>query len=122
MKHSNLQDRLIRFSVQAIKLVDHLKPTKAASHVGGELLRSATSPSLNYAEANAAESRKDFIHKLKIVLKELRESAVCLKIITLEELSKRPAEIPPAHQECDELIAIFVQSLKTATGSQVRPL
>lgn len=81
MKKFDLEERLINYSVLIIEIVEEMKNTKASNHLAGQLVRSGTSPSLNYGEAQSAESRKDFIHKIKIILKELRETLVCLKII-----------------------------------------
>jgi four helix bundle protein len=80
-KFSNLEERLIDFAVMVIDLSEKLPKTFAGKHLGNQLVRSGTSPALNYGEAQAAESKKDFIHKMRICLKELRESYVCLKII-----------------------------------------
>ncbi len=77
----DLEERLINFAVLIIEISQAMPDTKAANHLRGQLLRCGTSPALNYGEAQSGESRKDFIHKLKIVLKELRESSICLKII-----------------------------------------
>ena len=77
----NLQDRLINFAAMIIEIVNHLPADRVGNHLGQQLLRSGTSPALNYGEATGAESRKDFIHKLKIVHKELRETLVCLRIL-----------------------------------------
>jgi four helix bundle protein len=76
-----LEDRLIDFSVQIIELVSKNHHNFSAYHLSKQISRSSTSAALNYGEAQAAESRKDFIHKMKIVLKELRETFICLKII-----------------------------------------
>jgi len=73
MDKSNLEERLINFAVLIIKITNELANTKAGNHLGGQLIRSGTSPALNYGEAQSAESRKDFVHKIKVVLKELRE-------------------------------------------------
>jgi four helix bundle protein len=78
-----------------------------------QLTRSGTSPALNYAEAQSAESRQDFVHKMKICLKELRETMVCLKIVKKLEYFK-PERLDPILQENNELIAIFVKSIETA--------
>ena len=67
-----------------IEIVEAMPETRAENHFGGQLTRSATAPALNYGEAQSGESRRDFIHKIKIVLKELRESSICLKIISLQ--------------------------------------
>ena len=72
----DLEDRLIEFAVRIIALIESLPKTKVGKHVGGQLLRSGTSPAPNYGEAQGAESRSDFIHKMKICLKELRETRV----------------------------------------------
>jgi four helix bundle protein len=77
----DLEDRLINFAVEIITICDSIKPTKAGNHLAGQLVRSGTSPALNYGEAQAGESTRDFIHKLKVILKELRESRNCLRII-----------------------------------------
>ena len=71
MKTFNLEERLITFSVKTIQLIDGILKSKAGNHLSGQLIRSGTSCALNYGEAQGSESRKDFIHKLKIILKEL---------------------------------------------------
>ena len=88
--------------------------SKAGNHLSGQLVRSGTSVSLNYGEAQSAESRKDFIHKMKVILKELRETYVCLKIIHRSKLYKTEKKIIEAKSENNELISIFVKSLETA--------
>jgi len=77
----DLEDRLLEYSVRIIKIVGQLPNTRAGNHVGGQLLKSGTSPYPNHGEAQAAESPKDFIHKLRIALKELWESQRWLKSI-----------------------------------------
>ena len=77
----DLEDRLIDFSVLIIRITENLFSTKAANYKGGQLVRSGPSPALHYGEAQSAESRNDFIHKLRILLKELRESRSAMKII-----------------------------------------
>jgi four helix bundle protein len=83
-------------------------------HLTSQLLRSGTSPALNYGEAQSAESRNDFIHKLKVALKELRESYNSLQIIKRAELSNKVQLIENTSKECNELIAILVKSIETA--------
>jgi len=83
-----LEDRLIDFAVRVIKLADSLPDTAAGKHIARQILRSGTSPAPNYAEARGAESRADFIHKLKISLKELNETSVWLKMVCRTELLK----------------------------------
>ena len=114
MDKQKLEDRLIDFAVLIIEIVNEMPNTKAGNHLSGQLVRSGTSPALNYGEAQSAESRKDFIHKIKVVLKELRESFVCLKIIYKARLFKTKIKIEAALKENDELISIFVKSVETA--------
>ena len=107
----DLEDRLITFASMIIACTHNLPADKVGNHLGQQLLRSGTSPALNYGEALSAESRKDFIHKLKIVLKELRETLICIKILSKISYLKPDNEIG---KECNELISIFVKSLGTA--------
>ena len=79
MNKYDLEERLIDFSVLIIAIVNEMANSKAGKHLSGQLVRSGTSVSLNYGEAQGAESKKDFIHKMKLILKELRETFVCLK-------------------------------------------
>ena len=78
---SELEERLVNFAVSIIKTVDSLPVTKIGKHIEGQLIRSGTAPAQNYGEAQDAESRADFIHKMKISLKELRETKVWLQMI-----------------------------------------
>ncbi len=110
----DLEERLIEFTVLIFLIVDKIYETRAGSHISGQLVRSGSSPSLNYGEAQSAESRKDFIHKLQVLLKELRETQVALKIIAKTPLTNRMDLIEKAQKECNELISIFVVSVKTA--------
>jgi four helix bundle protein len=87
---------------------------RAANHLAGQLLRSGTSPALNYGEAQSGESRRDFIHKIKVVLKELRETFICLKIIHRTRLYSSEDKLKFALNENNELISIFVKSAETA--------
>ena len=110
----DLEDRLLEFAVQIIDVTDGLPNTRAANHVAGQLLRSGTSPYGNHGEVESAESRKDFVHKLKVCLKELRETRRWLRLAgRLKRLSN-----PPNPGECigeaEELIRIFVASIRTA--------
>ena len=110
----DLEDRLIEFAVLIIKTIESLNNTKAGNHIAGQLVRSGTSPALQYGEAQSAESRNDFIYKLKVLLKELRESLVALKIIKRLPLTNKFDLLEKALVECNELIAIFVKSIETA--------
>ncbi len=114
-KKYNLEDRLIDFAVSIIKLVESLPNTKSGNHLGGQLLRSGTSPSLNYGEAKSGESKNDFVHKMKVCLKELRESYNCLRIIDRAKISDDETLVQYLITECNELISIFVTSIVTAS-------
>ena len=114
MNKFDLEERLINFSVLIIEILNEMPNTKAGNHLSGQLIRSGTSVSLNYGEAQSGESRKDFIHKIKVVLKELRETFICLKIIQRTKLYKSEKKMQKALKEDDELISIFVKSVETA--------
>ena len=110
----DLEERLLDFAVRIIEIVEALPDTRTGNHIAGQLLRCGTSAAPNYGEAQSAESRKDFVHKMKICLKELRETNIWLKIIRRRNLFKRKNELEAAIVECNELISIFVKSIKTA--------
>ena len=118
-KHTyDLEERLLEYSVRIIKIVEQLPNTRTGNHVAGQLLRSGTSPYPNHGEAQAAESPKDFIHKLRISLKELRETQRWLKLIQRVPLIEKPELLDNILQETEELIKIFVKSIKTAEKKQ----
>jgi len=110
----DLEDRLIDFSVLIIAISESLPNSKAGNHFAGQIIRSGSSPALNYGEAQDAESNQDFIHKIKIILKELRETFVAQKIIQKAKLLKNEDKLKIALTENNELIAIFVATVKTA--------
>ena len=110
----DLEERLIEFAVLIIKIADNMIDTRAGNHIAGQIVRSGTHPALHYGEAQSAESRQDFIHKLKVLLKELRETSNALKIIKKASLSNMTHLIEKALPECNELISIFVKSISTA--------
>ena len=114
----DLQDRLIDYAVRIIKLSEALPNTKTGNHIRSQILKSGTSPAPNYGEAQSAESKADFIHKLKISLKELRESEVWLKIIVKAELLKPITKMKPLLDETNELISILFTSIETAKKSK----
>jgi four helix bundle protein len=116
----DLEERLLEYSVRIIKIVEQLPDTKTGNHVSGQLLKSGTSPYPNHGEAQAAESPKDFIHKLRISLKELRESQRWLKLIQRVPLINRAELLTDILQETEELIRIFVTSIKTAGKKNLR--
>ena len=109
----DLEERLLEYAARVIRLVERLPDSRAGNHVAGQLLRSGTSPLPNHGEAQAAESRKDFVHKLKICHKELRESRRWLRLIQRIPLLK-VALVEPLVDETEELIRIFAASLRTA--------
>lgn len=115
----DLEDRLIEFGLRTIDVVESLPNTIAGKHLGGQLVRSGTSPALNYGEAQAAESRADFIHKMKVALKELRETKVNLKYILKRNYFSEKRMLPLL-KENDELIAIFIKSISTAQEKQTK--
>ena len=117
MNKFDLEERLINFAVLIIEIASELPNTKVGNHLSGQLVRCGTSPALNYGEAQSGESIKDFIHKIKVVLKELRETFVCLKIIYRSKLYKSEKKMQKALKENDELISIFVKSVETAQSN-----
>jgi four helix bundle protein len=110
MTSIELENRLIDFSIQVVNLIKSLPEDRVTNHLSGQLLRSSTSPALNYGEAQGSESKKDFVHKLGIVLKELRESLNCLKILAGTNYIKTESVVI---KECNELVSIFVKSVET---------
>jgi four helix bundle protein len=106
---------LIDFAVRIIKLCSELPKTPVGNHVAGQLLRCGTSPAPNYGEARSAESVKDFVHKMRVVLKELSESRVWLLIIERSELLPA-SRVAADKQECEELCKITGASIKTASS------
>ncbi len=114
MNKFDLEERLIDFAVLIIEISNNFSNTKAGKHLQGQIIRSGTSPALNYGEAQSGESRKDFIHKMKIALKELRETFVGLKIVSKAKIFHDESKIQFAMKENNELISIFVKSIETA--------
>ena len=110
------EEKRIDFAVIIVSVVEALPNSKAGNPIANPWIRSGTSPASNDGEAQSAESRKDFIHQMKISLKELRETMVWLKIIARKRLGDC-SEIPAAISECHELIAIFVSRTKTADAN-----
>jgi four helix bundle protein len=115
----DLEDRLVDYTCRMIDVVEALPGTRAGNHIAGQLIRSCHSPTFNYAEAQAAESTKDFLHKMGIVLKELKECRTALKIIRKKELIKPPGKLLDIYQETEELVAIVAKSISTAKKNAV---
>ncbi|MDX2453386.1 four helix bundle protein [Desulfosarcina sp.] len=111
----DLEERLIGFAVRIIQLAEALPKSRVGNHISGQLIRSGTAPAPNYGEAQGAESLSDFLHKMKIGLKELRESKVWLKIIIQAKLINPASRLDTLIDETDQLISIFVKSIKTAS-------
>jgi four helix bundle protein len=110
----DIDDRLLDFAARVVRLVEALPPSRVGNHVAGQLLRSGTSPMSNHAEAQGAESSDDFIHKMRICLKELRESHRWLVLARRIALVEPPSRLDALIAETDELVAIFVTSIQTA--------
>lgn len=114
----DLEERLIEFAVLSTEIVEEIPETRVGSHLGNQLLRSGTSPALNYGEAQGAESANDFIHKMGVCLKELKESRVCLKIILRKKWPAVIDKAVAALKEAEELVAIFSKSIQTARNNK----
>lgn len=108
-----LEDRLIDFAVRLVRLSARLPKTAAGRHIAGQILRSGTSPAPNYGEARGAESTADFVHKVRIVLKELNETSIWLRVIERSQILKTEL-LTDIINENSELCKIFTASLKTA--------
>ena len=114
----DLNESLINFAVAVIEIAEALPKTFAGNHISGQLVRSGTSPALNYGEAQSAESRNDFIHKMKLSVKELRETYNCLRIISKKNWHHEE-KLLPVLDENNQLISIFVKSIETAKNNNV---
>ena len=118
VRRYDLQDRMLDFTVRLLDVVEALPAGRVGNHMAGQLVRCGTSPVANYSEALSAESRNDFVHKLRIVLKELRETAVWLTLIQRKTLIKPAHRLRPLAVECGELVAILAASVATAEGKR----
>jgi four helix bundle protein len=117
MNKQELENRLIDFASNIIIISSKFEKNYAGNHLAGQIIRSGTSPALNYGEAQSAESVKDFVHKMGLCLKELRETFVCLKIIEKAKLISDITDLVKTKNEANELISIFVSSIKTAKNN-----
>lgn len=113
-KQYDLESRLVDFAVRIIRTAESLPKTQVGLHISGQIIRSGTSPASNYGEAQSAESRPDFIHKMKIALKELRETRIWLLITMKSKLIQPKSKLEPLIDENNQLISIFVTSIQTA--------
>jgi four helix bundle protein len=120
-KKFDLEDRLIDFAIRIIEVARSLPNTRIGNHIGRQLIRSGTSPAPNYGEAQGAESRSEFIHKIRICLKELRETKVWLIMIIRLNLIKSASPLHFLIDENEQLISIFMTSIKTAKENEHKP-
>jgi len=118
-KKYDLEERLLHYSSSIITIVEQVPKSGTANHLSNQLLKSGTSPYSNHGEAQAAESSNDFIHKLRICLKELRETQRWLKLIKHIRIIKKYELIDLMIVETEELIKIFVTSIKTAEKNRL---
>lgn len=110
----DLEDRIIEFSAKIVHLVDTLPNSRAGNYIAGQLVRCGLAPALLYGEAQGAESRDDFIHKMKLVLKELKETRGCQKLIMRIGMVPENTPINDLLKENEQLIAIIGKSIETA--------
>ena len=111
-KGDDIQERLIKFASRIIHTCNALPDNRAGKHLANQMLRSGTSPAPNYGEARGAESSRDFVHKLKIAIKELNETEVWLKII-IESKMLSETRLNNVLDECQQLARILMASVKT---------
>ncbi len=114
----DLEDRLVDYSCRMIDVVEALPNSRAGNYISGQLIKSCMSPTFNYGEVQAAESRNDFVHKMGVVLKELKECRSALKIIRKKELIKPAKKLDGIYKETEELIAIMAKSIETANKNK----
>lgn len=110
-----LSDRFVDFGVRMVRLAHAVDRTSIGKPLTAQIVRCGTSCGANYEEARAAESKRDFTHKLGIVLKELRECRYWILLVSKAQLV-RPNRVAPLLDECEQLCAIIGKSLVTARG------
>ncbi len=113
-KKFDLEDRLVDFTCRMIDVVEALPNTRAGNYIASQLIRSCHSPTFNYGEVQGAESIGDFIHKMSVVLKELKECRTALKVIRKKAMIKPVSKLDDICKETEELIAIIAKSIETA--------
>jgi len=116
----DLEQRLLIYATSIVRIVDMMDRTATGAHVGQQLMRAGTSPLFNQGEAQSAESSKDFIHKMKICLKELRETRRALLLVQHVPLMRNTEPLAAALQETEQLIRIFFTSIRTASTNMLR--
>lgn len=114
----DLEERMVSYTCDMIDVVEELPKTRAGNYIAGQLIKSCHSPAFNYGEVQGAESRSDFVHKFAIVLKELKECRIALKIIIKKEMIKPVEKLKSIYVETEELIAIVAKSISTAIKNQ----
>jgi four helix bundle protein len=119
-RNYDLEERLLDYAARIVRLVENLPDTRAGNHIANQLLRSGTSPLHNHGEAEGAESRKDFIHKMGVCHKELRESRRWLRLIQRIPLMPNTSALDADINETDELVRIFAASIRTARSNSCR--
>ncbi len=119
VKQQELEDRLLTFSVKIVQMTRQMPGSPASVHLLNQITRSGTAPSLMYGEACSAESRKDFIHKMGIALKELRETKMCLRLIMMNQFAGKLV-LDELINENDQLIRIFFKSIETAKLNRLK--
>ncbi|MEO6837927.1 MAG: four helix bundle protein [Ginsengibacter sp.] len=110
----DLEDRLVEFSCRIIEVVEALSSTRAGNYIAAQLIRCGLAPALLYGEAQGAESRADFVHKMKICLKELKETRVCLKVISKAKMITPIGRLENIKSENEQLVSIVAKSIETA--------
>jgi len=114
----DLEERLLDYAARIMRVAEKLPNTRAGNHVAAQLLRCGTSALPNHGEAQAAESPRDFVHKMRICLKELRETRRWLKLIRRVPMVRSPGLVEPLLEETESLIKIFFTSIRTAQKKQ----
>jgi four helix bundle protein len=117
-RNYDLEKRLINFACKNLDIVERLPTNRAGNYFAGQLIRAGISPAFNYSEAQSAESRSDFIHKMRVVLKELKECRTALSIISIQKMIQPPQILMEQLKESEELIAIVAASIETANRNR----
>lgn len=115
-----IEERLLDYAADCIRIAESLPSSFTGKHLSGQLVRAGTAPYAHQGEAQSAESVDDFIHKMSIALKELRESARWLKLIARVPLIPELSKVNATLLESDELQRIFYSSIKTARLKSTR--
>lgn len=115
MKGDDIANRLLDFAVQVLRIACCLPKTPQGRHVAKQLTRSGTAPGAHYDEARGAESRADFVHKVKIAAKEMRESHYWLRLVQRAHMTPT-SDLSSVVDEARQLVAILTASAKTAAG------